>query len=247
MEEAKTLRFYEKFKAVPDGAKKIITGGRLKGFTDISPIWRIKTLTEAFGPCGIGWNIRVIDKREVAGANRGEIAVFVDIELVYRETPDGEWSLPIFGTGGSLLVANEKDGLRLDDEAYKKAYTDAISVACKMLGIGADVYWDKDTSKYGASDPTSDEKKTPSDTGKGASQSKAPDAPGDDIEAEIAKTKKLIFDNTRLRGYGEAEIRMKAEAYIETRDSVFVKFDDMNLEQLAAVKVKTATLPNRNK
>jgi uncharacterized protein with PIN domain len=28
------------------------------------------------------------------------------------------------------------------------AYTDAISVACKLLGFGADVYWAKDNTKY---------------------------------------------------------------------------------------------------
>lgn len=28
------------------------------------------------------------------------------------------------------------------------ALTDAISVACKALGFGADVYWDADKSKY---------------------------------------------------------------------------------------------------
>lgn len=36
----------------------------------------------------------------------------------------------------------------LDDDAYKKAYTDAISVAAKALGIGADVYFEKDVTKY---------------------------------------------------------------------------------------------------
>lgn len=28
------------------------------------------------------------------------------------------------------------------------AYTDALSVACKALGIGADIYWSKDKTKY---------------------------------------------------------------------------------------------------
>ena len=28
------------------------------------------------------------------------------------------------------------------------AYTDAISVACKALGVGADVYWQADRTKY---------------------------------------------------------------------------------------------------
>ena len=38
--------------------------------------------------------------------------------------------------------------LYLSDEAYKMAYTDALSVACKALGIAADVYYEKDKSKY---------------------------------------------------------------------------------------------------
>ena len=38
------------------------------------------------------------------------------------------------------------DEVRLD--AYKKAYTDAISVAAKALGVGADVYFEKDKGKY---------------------------------------------------------------------------------------------------
>ena len=33
------------------------------------------------------------------------------------------------------------------------ALTDAISVACKMLGMGADVYWYKDRTKYTAPEP----------------------------------------------------------------------------------------------
>lgn len=32
------------------------------------------------------------------------------------------------------------------------ATTDAISVACKQLGIGADIYWDKDKTKYSSAD-----------------------------------------------------------------------------------------------
>ena len=46
------------------------------------------------------------------------------------------------------LVANEKNGLYTSDECYKMALTDAISVACKALGFGADVYWGADRTKY---------------------------------------------------------------------------------------------------
>ena len=149
---AENLRLYNKTKSVPDNAKKKIEGGRLKGMTDISPMWRIKMLTELFGPCGVGWNIRQTDFRMVTNDTLGETAVFVEVELMYRETPDAEWSAPIFGTGGAKLVAIEKGSIHLDDEAFKKAYTDAISVACKALGIGADVYWDRDADKYNYGD-----------------------------------------------------------------------------------------------
>ena len=160
------MEIYNRFRNVPDEAKKQITGGRLKGFTDINPMWRIKMLTESFGMCGEGWYYKVTDKRLEKGAN-GEIAAFVDIELfvkIKREISvkveneggymdDGaemisEWSMPIFGTGGSMFVSNERNGAYTSDEAFKMALTDAISIACKSLGMGADVYFDKDRTKY---------------------------------------------------------------------------------------------------
>lgn len=36
----------------------------------------------------------------------------------------------------------------MSDECFKMALTDAISVAAKAIGIGADVYWEKDKTKY---------------------------------------------------------------------------------------------------
>lgn len=47
------LEIYEKSRTVPKEAKKSIAGGKLKGKTDINPMWRIKKLTELFGPCGV--------------------------------------------------------------------------------------------------------------------------------------------------------------------------------------------------
>lgn len=82
-----------------------------------------------------------------AGAN-GEIAAFVEIKLYLKY--ENEWAEPISATGGSSFVAKETKGLYTSDECFKMAYTDALSVACKMLGIGADVYWDKDKTKYNA-------------------------------------------------------------------------------------------------
>ena len=139
------LLFYEKVRSVPDNAKKPIKGGRLSGYTDINPMWRIKTLTQEFGPCGVGWKYIVRDKRLEKGG-KDEMAAFVDIDLYCKV--NGEWSEPIPGTGGSMFVASEKSGLYTSDECYKMALTDAISVSCKMLGMGADVYWEGDRTKY---------------------------------------------------------------------------------------------------
>lgn len=138
------MSLYNQFKSVPTEAQKQIQAGRLKGMTDINPMWRIKVLTEMFGPCGIGWYYE--PKRKWLESSDTEVAAFVDIELFIKV--DNEWSKPICGTGGSKFVAKESKGPYTDDECYKKATTDAIGVACKQLGIGADVYWDKDRTKY---------------------------------------------------------------------------------------------------
>lgn len=138
------LDLYNRVRIVPEEAKKPIKGGRLNGMTDINPMWRIKVLTSEYGPCGIGWFYKPVKKwTEQAG---GETVAFVDIELFIKV--DGEWSQPICGTGGSKLSQNERNGLFVSDECYKMATTDAISVACKQLGIGADVYFGADRTKY---------------------------------------------------------------------------------------------------
>lgn len=140
------LELYEKFRQVPETAKKNIGGGRLKGMTDINPMWRIKTLTEEFGVCGFGWYYEIVDQWLETAMAKDEITANVKINLYVKQ--GDEWSKPIVGIGGSMLVANEKNGLYVNDECYKMALTDAISVACKSLGIGADVYWNKDNTKY---------------------------------------------------------------------------------------------------
>lgn len=151
------MDLYNKLRIVPDEAKRTIQAGRLKGFTDINPMWRIKALTEAFGACGFGWWYKIIDKRIELYDN--EYRAFIDIELYY--VLDGKVSQPVVGTGGASFVTMEKNGAYVSDECYKMALTDAISVAAKSLGVGADVYYEKDCDKY--STTTDGNKKTEPD------------------------------------------------------------------------------------
>lgn len=149
------LEIYNKIKDVPENAQKVITGGRLSGMTDIKPMWRIEKLTEVFGICGFGWKTKIKNKEIIEGANGEKIAI-VDIDLFVKI--DGEWSEAIEGTGGSSFVANEKSGLYTSDECFKMAYTDALSVACKALGMGATIYWGD--SKYAKQTTPKEEIKT---------------------------------------------------------------------------------------
>ena len=137
------LELYNAFAGVPENAKKPIQAGKLKGKTDINPMWRIKTLTAAFGPCGFGWTTKITE--HWIERDGGESTSWVRIEL--RVKVDGQWSEPIEGVGGSKQFGKGM-GDGINDEAFKMAETDAISVACKKLGMGADVYWQANETKY---------------------------------------------------------------------------------------------------
>lgn len=135
---------YSQMMSTPKEAQKEIKAGKLKGFTDINPMYRIQKLTEVFGPCGIGWYIGDVKWwREDLGSN--ESAIFCSLNLFIKQNE--EWSMPIPGIGGSKLAGKGvSDGI--NDEAAKMAYTDAISIACKALGMCHDIYYSDDRTKY---------------------------------------------------------------------------------------------------
>lgn len=114
--------------------------------TDINPQWRYHVLTEVFGSCGTGWKYTIDKLWLEQGGN--ETCAFAMVSL-YVKISGSDWSDAIPGIGGSKLVASESSGPHTSDECFKMAVTDALSVACKMLGVAADIYaglWDG--SKY---------------------------------------------------------------------------------------------------
>lgn len=138
-------RYWDALKRPPEGALKKINGGRLSGKTDISPQWRVQAMTEQFGPVGIGWTYEIVKLWTEAGGD--EVFAFAQVNLTYKD--GDEWSEPVPGVGGSKLMQMEKSGLYANDEGFKMAVTDALSVAMKALGVAADIYlglWDG--SKY---------------------------------------------------------------------------------------------------
>ena len=141
------LEIYEKYRKVPAEALKPFDNGNFKG-TDINSMWRIKCLTEQFGVVGHGWTTKVLRTWTETDENTNEVLAFAEIEMKVKI--DGEWGEPFTATGGNKLstYVKSKDYFKTSDEAFKMAITDAFGVACKYLGIGADVYWQNDKSKY---------------------------------------------------------------------------------------------------
>ena len=146
------LDFYTKLAHVPDEAKKSIEAGRLKGMTSISPMWRIKVMTETFGPCGVGWKIEYDEPQVIDYELSGEKLVFVKAAVCIKDKDT--WSTPIFGFGTSKLVAKERNGMYFDEEAFKKAQTDAFGSAVKYLGVGGEVYFEEDNNDTPSGEPT---------------------------------------------------------------------------------------------
>ena len=190
--EVDNLRFYEQLRQVPDYALKQIGAGRLKGMSDINPVYRIKAMTEAFGPCGIGWKYVITKQWEETFGQ--EVKVFTNIDLFIKV--DGEWSDAIPGTGGSAIVAIERNGAYVSDEAYKMALTDSLSVAMKALGVAADVYYSKDRqcqfdTKYEQQSYVAQQQQQPAQQ-RAVQQPQVQQAPKEDLKATMENAKKEL-------------------------------------------------------
>ncbi len=201
------MELYEKYREVPPEALKAFDNGNFKG-TDINTMWRIKCLTKEFGPCGIGWYPELVNKWTEQGAN-GEVLCFVEIKLYIKV--DGEWSKGISATGGSKLVSfiKSRSELKSSDEGYKMAFTDALGVACKYLGFGANVYWENDKTKYTDSTPDTPSASTPQPA------STAPSTAGYTPE-ELGEARAYAFENGKMAGipfseYDERELQVVIE------------------------------------
>ena len=141
-----SLELWDKLKSVPANALKKIEAERLKGRSDISPVWRYERMTDIFGLCGVGWKFEIDSVHWVdAGAEK---IVYVQINLYIKD--ENKWSAPIPGFGGDFAIQQERTGLHTNDEALKMALTDALGYAMQKLGVAADVYRGlADDSKYG--------------------------------------------------------------------------------------------------
>jgi len=125
-------------KTDPKFTKKINKG--FGDLTTIDPMWQIGKMTEVFGPVGIGWNW-------VAKYHYTDTLVFCEVSMKVKHTSNnyiGEFYGPV-----SSVQSLKKGNGKLDDEAPKKAMTDALTKCMSHLGMSADVFLGlHDSSKY---------------------------------------------------------------------------------------------------
>lgn len=129
MKDINNLDLYNQLSAVPEWAQDIIEGGALRGLTSINPIWRIEALTLMFGPCGVGWRVEIADQK--TDVYNSGIMITIRLNLYYKQ--DEEWSEAVTGYGSFFMA-------KPDDQAYKKAFTEALGQCTKLLGLGAEIY-----------------------------------------------------------------------------------------------------------
>ena len=128
-------------KTDPAHTKQFSRAGGFKG-TALKPQWAIKQLTEQFGPCGIGWGIGE-PSFQVVQADK-ETLVYCTVSAWHGDKVNVLW-----GVGGDKVVTARQSGSFCDDEAFKKAFTDAVMNAFKFVGVGADIHMGLfDDSKY---------------------------------------------------------------------------------------------------
>ena len=128
----------------PKHTKGFKRAGGFSG-TAIKPMWAIKRMTEEFGPAGEGWGVNEPSFQVVSVSGGAEVLVFCTVSIWH-----GDPANTVYGVGGDKCFTTRKSGDGFaDDEAFKKSFTDAITNALKLIGVGADVHMGQfDDSKY---------------------------------------------------------------------------------------------------
>lgn len=129
---AKTELWDRLGKTDPSHTKQFQRAGGFKG-TAIKPMWSYRRMTEEYGPCGVGWGVGQPEFKIIQAGD--EILVYC-IASIWHGSKDNI----VYGVGGDKAVAKFSSGLKTDDEALKKAFTDGVTNALKMIGVGADVH-----------------------------------------------------------------------------------------------------------
>lgn len=122
-------------------AVKEITGKQYKGNSP-KPYWIIQQATKAFGPCGIGWGVEVVNERfEKMTATDILHVALVRVWYIHNDRRGvveqmGQTKAAYKTSAGKEMV---------DEDAPKKSVTDGMVKCLSMIGFAGDIFmgrWD---------------------------------------------------------------------------------------------------------
>tara|TARA_R100001015_G_C4625752_1_gene184416 strand:- start:538 stop:1269 length:732 start_codon:yes stop_codon:yes gene_type:complete len=137
-------------KTDPKHTRGFSTRSGFKG-TTIDAMWLVKRMTETFGPAGSGWGWDQSTREVSVPMPDGQIEMLAIamVKIWWWDSSANERRYVPEQTGSAPLVLKRKRGPLLDEEAHKKATTNAFSKGCSYLGLGADVFMGQyDDNRY---------------------------------------------------------------------------------------------------
>ncbi len=118
----------------PKYTKKVEFGRK---FTSINSQWQLQRMTEQFGPIGQGWGYSV--DHAVERITDDYVLAVADVAIWWRTDDKVAQYGPVRGM--SPIVEKTNAGkIIFDDDAGKKAMTDALTKGLSHLGLSADVF-----------------------------------------------------------------------------------------------------------
>lgn len=131
---SENMKHWDALKTTDPKYTKKVTFGR--AFTSINSQWQLEQMTKHFGPVGVGWGYHV--HHSVERITDEYVLAIADVSIWTQGDEERHNYGPVRGM--SPIVERGKNGLHFDDDAGKKAMTDALTKGLSHLGLSADVF-----------------------------------------------------------------------------------------------------------
>lgn len=132
------LKLWNSVKTVdPKFVKDVNVGFK---FSSVNAQWLKEIATKTWGPCGTGWGYDYEITRD--DYSNGETVLTAHMDLWYIGEDGEAKHVRHCGVCKAATIPKGGVGLRVDEEATKKAVTNALSKTLSNLGFAADLWYD---------------------------------------------------------------------------------------------------------
>jgi hypothetical protein len=139
------LKLWKSVSTTDPAYAKGFNNGSYSG-TAVDSMWQVMKATEKFGPFGIGWGLSDESYQIVTLDEKTKIVIYTGVLWYWWEGKQGNFPVT---SSVRIMYQARSERVIYDDEATKKAQTNAISKGLSRLGFSSDVFLGKfDDSKY---------------------------------------------------------------------------------------------------